>query len=175
MLYSHSHIVLQPETLRPVDANIRRPQVSQTRASRLGRACSRPEAAHQDSASLAHDLSGRLVRDCRLARPSRTQECCKSNSVLPTHCTPAESVHFLACLVGSHRALPVQAKTYGHMPNVLFETFNEPTWQSWSQDHLSCDAASSQTIHVYSRSKVDAFVDISLHLLVLTSITPKAF
>ncbi|CAE7568408.1 bglC [Symbiodinium natans] len=25
------------------------------------------------------------------------------------------------------------AKTYGHLPNVLFETFNEPTWQSWSQ------------------------------------------
>lgn len=26
------------------------------------------------------------------------------------------------------------AKTYGHMPNVLFETFNEPTWQSWSRE-----------------------------------------
>ena len=26
------------------------------------------------------------------------------------------------------------AKTYGHMPNVLFETFNEPTWQSWTRE-----------------------------------------
>eukprot|EP00438_Fugacium_kawagutii_P026334 Skav213226 [mRNA] locus=scaffold514:88574:90274:- [translate_table: standard] len=26
------------------------------------------------------------------------------------------------------------AKSYGHMPNVLFETFNEPTWQSWSRE-----------------------------------------
>ena len=26
------------------------------------------------------------------------------------------------------------AKSYGHLPNVLFETFNEPTWQSWSKD-----------------------------------------
>ena len=26
------------------------------------------------------------------------------------------------------------AKSYGHLPNVLLETFNEPTWQSWSKD-----------------------------------------
>lgn len=26
------------------------------------------------------------------------------------------------------------AKSYGHLPNVLFETFNEPTWQSWSRE-----------------------------------------
>ena len=26
------------------------------------------------------------------------------------------------------------AKSYGHMPNVLFETFNEPTWQSWTKE-----------------------------------------
>jgi len=26
------------------------------------------------------------------------------------------------------------ARSYGHLPNVLFETFNEPTWQSWSRE-----------------------------------------
>ena len=25
-------------------------------------------------------------------------------------------------------------RSYGHLPNVLFETFNEPTWQSWSRE-----------------------------------------
>ena len=152
-------------------------QVSQTRASRLGRACSRPERPRQDSASLAHDLSGRLVRHCRLARPSRQQKYCKSKAVLPTDCTPAERIEctVLPCwgLMQSHRALPVQAKTYGHLPNVLFETFNEPTWQSWSQDHPSCGTASSD-MSIYSRSKVEALVEISLQLLVLTSIPPKA-
>ena len=82
-------------------------QVSQTRASRLGRACSRPERPRRDSASLAHDLSGRLVRHCRLARPSRQQKYCKSKAVLPTDCTPAERMH-LSCLAGGSCSLIVR-------------------------------------------------------------------
>mmetsp|Transcript_62714 Transcript_62714/g.147003 ORF Transcript_62714/g.147003 Transcript_62714/m.147003 type:complete len:544 (-) Transcript_62714:432-2063(-) len=65
------------------------------------------------------------------------------------------------------------AKTYGHYPNVLFETFNEPTWQSWGQAVRPYHQKVLQVIRQYSDNIVicgtptwSQDVDVASHDLV---------